>query len=231
MHLLGLQYTNFMMVYRSLMMYVMIGVLLSGISLWVSDVSGYSESFLLGESGQWLAIRLLMLLMILPILELSKFEAKSGYDKYVLTLPVRRSIIVQSYYLFYFLSITFGVILSFGIVYIYSLLFQLSFNSNYVVELIALEAVTLLLAGAIIFPLLYYFGVKKSDVIIISGVFGPFIALNNVKEIHYLLERPPLSNFNLDLSIYLPFILLLAGILLFLISFIVSLSIYRKKEF
>jgi len=228
MRMLGLQYTNFFMVYRSVLMYAATSIVLSGISLWISDVS---ESFVLGEGGKWLAIRFIMLLMMLPILELSKIEAKSGYDKYVLTLPVRRSTIVQSYYLFYFLFITIGVILSYGVVYIYTLLFQLPFNSNNVVELIAVDAVALLLAGAIVFPLLYNYGVEKSDVIIIAGVFGSFISINNVSEIHYLLERPPLSNLNLNLSIYLPFLLFLVGILLFILSSLISLCIYRKKEF
>ncbi|MFJ5764371.1 ABC-2 transporter permease [Lysinibacillus sp. NPDC093210] len=231
MQMLGLQYTNFYMVYRSVLMYAAISIVLSGISIWVSEVSGDSEPFVLGESGQWLAIRFIMLLMMFPTLELSKIEAKSGYDKYVLTLPVRRSTIVQSYYLFYFLSITIGVILSYGVVYIYTLCFQLSFNSKNVVEWIAVDAVALLLAGAIIFPLLYNFGVEKSDGIIIAGVFGPFIAINYVGEIHYLLERLPLSNFNLNISTLLPILLLLVGILLFLLSSFISLGIYRKKEF
>lgn len=38
----------------------------------------------------------------IPALEVIKYESKSGYEKYVLTLPVTRSNIVQSHYFFYF---------------------------------------------------------------------------------------------------------------------------------
>jgi len=228
---IGLVMTNYYMIYRSVLMYTVISIAISGISIWIADDSGYSEPFLLGGGGQALAIRFIMLLMMFPTLELAKIEGKSGYDKYVLTFPVRRSTIVQSYYLFYFLSITIGVILAYCVVYLYTLLFQLTFNSNNVAEWIAIDAVALLLAGAIIFPLLYHFGVEKSDIITIAGVFGPFIAISYVGEIHYLLERLPLSNLNLDLSAFLPFLLLLVGVLVFLLSLFIATFIYSKKEF
>ncbi len=45
-----------------------------------------------------------ILLVVMPALDVIKYEGKSGYDKYVLTLPVNRRHIVQSHYLFYFFN-------------------------------------------------------------------------------------------------------------------------------
>lgn len=230
-HTFGLVMTNYYMIYRSLLMYAALSITIAGLSIWVSDVLNYSVPFVVSGGGQGLAIRFIMLLMMFPTLELSKIEAKSGYDKYVLTLPIYRRTIVQSYYLFYFLSIIIGVLLSYGSIYIYTLLFQLSFNSNHVAEWIAVDAVTLLVAGAIIFPLLYHYGLEKSEGIIIVGVLVPFFSLSKVGEIRNLLERSPLSSFNLDLSTYFPYLLLLGGILVFLLSMLIALFIYSKKEF
>ena len=44
----------------------------------------------------------IILFAAIPALEVIKYESKSGYEKYVLTLPVTRNNIVQSHYLFYF---------------------------------------------------------------------------------------------------------------------------------
>lgn len=232
MKIIGLTLTNVYMVYRSIMMYVGIIIVISGISIWLSDIAGYSVPYVRGGGGQALAIRCTMLFMMFPVWDLSKIEAKSGYNKYMLTLPVSRSDIVKNNYFFYFLSILLAFLFSYGIVYIYTLLFQLSFDTNNVFEWIAADTAAMFLAGALIFPLLYNYGVEKSDIITLGSLFGAFAAINYVGvEIDYLMKRPPLSNFNLDLSTHLPLLLLLLSILVFLLSIFIATTIYRKKEF
>lgn len=60
--------------------------------------------FYFGDASMHRFVAMLIILLIaMPALEIIKYEGKSGYDKYVLTLPVTRNNIVQSHYLFYFL--------------------------------------------------------------------------------------------------------------------------------
>lgn len=82
--------TSYYLVYRSLFMYI-------GISIFVAAlVLGFGQ-----ESMHPFIVLLTLLLVSIPAMEVIKHESKSGYDKFVLTMPINRAHIVFGHYLFF----------------------------------------------------------------------------------------------------------------------------------
>lgn len=159
----GLLLTNYYLVYRSFFAYAGIAVLVSGLMFYFGDASMH----------RFVAM-LIILLTAMPALEIIKYESKSGYDKYVLTLPVTRNNIVQSHYLFYFFVAMVGALLSYGIFYIYDLISDTPMDNIF--KIVSLGTFIVLFAGAIAYPLLYMIGPEKSDAIVIGGAIGGLFA-------------------------------------------------------
>lgn len=211
----GLLLTSYYLVYRSSFLYTGLAILLSGIILTFADASMHR-----------LVAMLNILLMVMSALDVIKFEGKSGYDKYVLTLPVSRSNIVQSHYLFYFLVVIYGVLLSYGIFYIYDLISDTQIDGKF--NSIFFGTFAVLLTGAINFPLYYIFGPEKSDSITMGSVGGAIlVTIVSQDMVGYLatLSKPN------DPDLYVPIIYLIFGVIVYIVSLFSSVFIYHKKEF
>ena len=217
--MISLLMTNYYLVYRSFFAYTGLAILVSGLILY------FGNSMMHG-----MAVMLMILLMSLPATEVIKLEARSGYDKYVHTLPVSRSNIVQSHYLFYFLIVIIGALLSYGIFYVYELVSITSIDGIF--SIVSFGSFIVLFAGAFNFPLLYIFGPEKSDVIVLgSGIGGLFAFIGLKSVVGYLIEQLPLSNFNIDPSLYVPIIYLILGAIIYILSYFIAAFIYHKKQF
>ncbi|MFB7159463.1 ABC-2 transporter permease [Lysinibacillus sp. NPDC056232] len=212
----GLLLTNYYLVFRSLFVYIGVALLGSGLIFYFGDTSIHRY------------VAFITLFVAMPALEVIKHEGKSGYDKYVLTLPVSRTNIVQSHYFFYFTTVVIGTLLSCGIFYIHGLVSDTPLNGIY--NTVSLGTFIVLFAGAVAFPFLYVFGSEKSDVITVGGAIGGYIATLGIQSlIRYLTE--PLSNLNIDPSFYVPIIFLTFGVVIYILSFFIATFIYYKKEF
>ena len=116
----------------------------------------------------------IILFAAIPALEVIKYESKSGYEKYVLTLPVTRNNIVQSHYLFYFIVVIIGTLLSYSIFYVHASVSDTPIDDD-IFKSVSLGTFIILNAGAIAYPLLYIFGAEKSDAITIGGACGDLL--------------------------------------------------------
>ena len=96
----------------------------------------------------------IILFAAIPALEVIKYESKSGYEKYVLTLPVTRNNIVQSHYLFYFIVVIIGTLLSYSIFYVHASVSDTPIDDD-IFKSVSLGTFIILNAGAIAYPLLY----------------------------------------------------------------------------
>lgn len=211
----GLLLTSYYLVYRSSFLYTGLAILLSVIILTFADASMHRLVALLN-----------ILLMVMSALDVIKFEGKSGYDKYVLTLPVSRSTIVQSHYLFYFLVVIYGVILSYSIFYIYDLVSGTPINE--MSDSIFFGIFAVLLTGAINFPLYYIFGPEKSDSITLGSVGGAIlITIVSQSLVGYLASFFNPNNPDL----LAPIIYLIFGVIVYIVSLWSAILIYRRKEF
>ncbi|MFJ7667363.1 ABC-2 transporter permease [Lysinibacillus sp. NPDC097195] len=216
----GLLFTNLYLVYRVILVYTLIGI---GLTVLYLKLTG-------GAYVVFSAITLCLVITI-PVWEILKVEAQSGYNKYLLTLPVSRKNIIQSYYLVYFLILVIGVILFIGILGTYSLFSEFSMDLS-LFQTIAFTILSMLTLGGIIFPLIFILGEEKSDFILLVSLLFMGLVVNSLRlSVDYLIEQIPLLKLNLNPLKHVPLIFLLIGICIFLLSFYISLFIYRKKEF
>lgn len=212
----GLLLTNYYLVYRTLFVYTGVEILASGIILYFGDMLMYR-----------LIAMLTTLLMAMPALEVIKYESKSGYDKYVLTLPITRRHVVQSHYCFYFIVVSIGTLLAYGIFCIHGLVLGRPIDER-VFNTVSSGTFIVLNAGAIAYPLLYVFGAEKSDAITIGGACGGLLATFGLQSfIGYLIEKLPFLNSLL----YIPVLYTLFGVMIYIISYSISVFLYNKKEF
>ncbi|MGE6618622.1 ABC-2 transporter permease [Bacillus mycoides] len=214
----GLLLTNYYLVYRTFFMFMGIAILGAGFVFYFGNASMYR-----------LIATFIILFAAIPALEVIKYESKSGYEKYVLTLPVTRKNIVQSHYLFYFLVVIIGTLLSYGIFYVHGLVSDTPIDDG-IFKSVSLGTFIILNAGAIAYPLLYVFGAEKSDAITIGGACGglaTYFGLQSV--IGYLIEQFPISNLNS--SVYVSILYTIFGVIIYIFSYFISVFIYRKKEF
>ncbi|HDR8063277.1 ABC-2 transporter permease [Bacillus thuringiensis] len=214
----GLLLTNYYLVYRTFFMFMGIAILGAGFVFYFGDASMYR-----------LIATFIILFAAIPALEVIKYESKSGYEKYVLTLPVTRSNIVESHYFFYFLVVIIGTLLSYGIFYVYGLVSGTPIDDG-IFKSVSLGTFIILNAGAIAYPLLYVFGAEKSDAITIGGACGGLVIYFGLQSvIGYLIEQFPISNLNE--SVYVSILYIIFGVIIYTFSFFISVFIYRKKEF
>ncbi|MEC0902390.1 MULTISPECIES: ABC-2 transporter permease [Bacillus] len=214
----GLLLTSYYLIYRTFLMFMAVAILGAGLIFYFGDASMYN-----------LIAVCTILFAAIPALEVVKHESKSGYDKYVLTLPVTRGNIVQSHYFFYFLVVIIGTLLSCGIFYVYGLISGATIDDS-IFKGISLGIFIILNAGAISYPLLYVFGAEKSDAITIGSACGGLLAYFGLQGvIGYLIEQLPLSN--LSPVIYISILYTIFGVIIYILSFLISILIYHKKEF
>lgn len=211
----GLLMTSYYLVYRSSLWYTGLAILLSVIILAYAD-----------DSMHRLVAMLNILLMVMSALDVIKFEGKSGYDKYVLTLPVSRGQVVQSHYLFYLLVVIYGVLLSFCIFSIYSFVSGTEIKDMF--HSICFGTFAVLITGGINFPLYYIFGSEKSDSITLGSVGGAILITIVTQTLVGGLATSMDAN---DPERFVPIVYLLFGLLVYIISLFSSMFIYQKKEF
>ena len=170
----------------------------------------------------------IILFAAIPALEVIKYESKSGYEKYVLTLPVTRNNIVQSHYLFYFLVVIIGTLLSYGIFYIHSFVSDTPIDND-IFKSVSLGTFIILNAGAIAYPLLYVLEQKNLMLLQLEAHAGTCY-LFWITKCNWLSNRT-ISNIKFKF-IFIRFHSIYDiwhyHIYLF---FFISVFIYRKKEF
>ncbi|MDI6535030.1 ABC-2 transporter permease (plasmid) [Bacillus mycoides] len=214
----GLLLTSYYLIYRTFLMFMGVAILGAGLVFYFGDASMYN-----------LIAVCTILFAAIPALEVVKHESKSGYDKYVLTLPVTRGNIVQSHYFFYFLVVIIGTLLSCGIFYVHGLISGTTIDDS-IFKGVSLGIFIILNAGAISYPLLYVFGAEKSDAITIGSACGGLLAYFGLQGvIGYLIEQLPLSN--LSPALYISILYTILGVIIYILSFFISILIYHKKEF
>lgn len=214
----GLLLTNYYLVHRSVLSYIFIASLVAFVLLWFSS-----------EKSLPIAIMIILLLTSLPSLEIIKKENSSGYDRYVLTLPVSKKNIVTSHYIFYFVNSSIGVIVSFFIFFVYDNFFVKEENLKFL-DSASLGIFIVLFGGSLVFPLLYLLGPEKSDAIVIGGGMIGLLFVFIIQELIKQFQKifPLILKYT---HFIIPMIYIFLGIIIYLVSYYVSRIIYLKKEF
>ncbi len=153
------------------------------------------------------------------------FEEMCNWNRFARSLPIKKQTLIASKYILS-LALTAGMI-----VLVTPILFLVN-NGDAVIptnELFALIAVSLtlgLIITAFIIPIYIHFGATKGRIILFAATFILFFSLGMFKDI---VQFPTIETWNklLTASYYAP----LFALMLLLLSFIISIKLYNKKQF
>lgn len=226
MKMTGLVLTNFYMVYRSLIIY-MVGAIVTGAILFMY----IGDDTFFGIDAEFFVPRIIFLLSILPAFEVLKVAAKSGYDKYVLTFPVRIGTIVKSQYIFLAFITVVGIMVALGALYIFSLLSWISLDIILYQEVISMFTI-FILTGSVTFPLIYLFGTAKSDIFVLLTFFASYYVVGLISKVmQYIAGLMNINLLKFNILIGFSVIFILIGLLIYILSYYCSVTINKKKEF
>ena len=156
-----------------------------------------------------------------------KKEFISKWGKYKLTLPVKIAAIVKSYFISQLIWLLVGILYA-GIVISLSWALHGCPYDNRIdaVSIFALGISVSIFTGAFFFPLLYLGGEERSDVfLVISLLCGIGVVLGIISVLNLYLA-PGVTTILLSAAI-----LLLGSLLVFALSYPLTVGIYGKKEY
>lgn len=163
--------------------------------------------------------------VLIPVhaFEVLKYDAMSGWNKYELVLPVTRERIVESKYLTFILLIILSFLLVFSIAFSIHMLMFPTIHSIFINYLLRGMGLIICIAS-FIYPLTYKLGTEKSDSIMMGSVV---FSLGMFFVIDFMLEMIDVEGFDEKFSS----IFFIVSILFLIISYVVSINIYKNKEF
>lgn len=183
----------------------------------------YGIIFFLGNNesgGGMVAGMIAMLSVLLPITALS-YDEKARWDRYALTMPISRNMLVWSKYLLSLLIALVCGLLALGLMLLFnSLPFSEALMTGWVMAGVAL------FLSAITYPLYFKLGVEKARYVFMAIFLLPTISLLILNNLN--IPMPDLDE--AKLLRLLP-LLPLFSLALFGLSGLLSCKIYAKKEF
>lgn len=156
-----------------------------------------------------------------------KKEYISKWGKYKLTLPIKRADIIKSHFISQLIWLLVGAFFAGLSISLSWMLHGCPFdNSIDTISIFALGISISLFTGAFFFPLFYLGGEERSDVfLIISLLCGGGIAFMIISLLNFYLD-PGLTTILLGATI-----LLICSLLIFALSYSLTIDIYNKKEY
>lgn len=174
----------------------------------------------------WAAVVILLQISIYAVQAVSTLQtdANSQWNKFEITMPVRRKDVIGARYIGFIFCGIVGIIttlVTIGVFY----LFQTNVNFERVIFSFTFGVVLLLLVPALTHPLLLIFGIDKSETMSVISIFAATV-LYVGSSMLFNLVLPDLSNGDL---IFRGMIIIISGIL-FAISYVISKQLYQKRE-
>lgn len=174
----------------------------------------------------WAAVVVLLQIAVYSVQAVSTLQtdANSQWNRFEITMPVRRKDIVGARYIGFILCGIVGIItalLTIGVLYFA----QTNINYERVFFSFTFGVVLLLIVPAFTHPLLLIFGIDKSETMLMISIAAATV-LYVGSSVVFNLILPDLSSSNL---VFRGLIILISGIL-FAISYIISRQLYQKRE-
>ena len=177
------------------------------------------------DEPSFLSGMIILIMSMLPITSFS-YDQHAKWDLYTQTLPVSRKELVMSKYMLGIMSIVAGAILAILLNIIILLVKSLEVDLWYLILANSLIALVALLYLSILIPLVYKFGVEKSRLLMIIVLAIPSVLAIGLSKlgvsISVLDEIKPV----IVVAIGLVFV-----VCVMLISYVISIRIYMKKDF
>lgn len=214
----GLLLNQYYSVEKSIWSYVVLGLILATVLIFFDNLI-----------AQRLAAFIPILFMAISALEVLKQEAKSGWNKYVLTLPVKRNRVVQSHYLFFSVLTLTGLLIACVAFVLAQSVFGQAPSARFINSVLIILGMTFTL-GFVAYPLTYLLGTEKAELVAMIGMVSG-LGLYFLSSFVYGLFFVPLDllqGLNHDLIFALGFLII--NFILFVVSYVVSIQIYKRKE-
>lgn len=202
--MLSLIIKDFLNMKKALLIYL----LLLGVYVFVFAFTG-DLSVILG---------VLMIISVMTVISAMGFDEKYKWNVYELALPISRKTIVIEKYVLGILFFIISFVISFAFSYIMSFFKEVDVYENInAASLLTIIGVVML---SILLPLLFKYGVEKGRILLIAVLALPTVFIMVFQS--YITEE------RVELAIkFLPLI----AIALMVISIMISIKIYNKKEF
>lgn len=158
--------------------------------------------------------------MVIVLLTACGYDEKTGWDKYALTMPVSRSSIVLSKYVLGLVMDVLGFVTA-------AIFFVMSGTSlqEMMVGQCVFQTISLFLL-AVEFPIIFKFGVEKARLSVAVIMLAPVLLVYMV--VQSGLWQP---NFDFEWLMRLVYLGPVAGLCLLALSAVVSIQVYKGKEF
>ncbi|PKM59223.1 MAG: ABC-2 transporter permease [Firmicutes bacterium HGW-Firmicutes-4] len=173
--------------------------------------------------GNGFIFGMIILMFAMMVVTTISYDDLAKWDAYALTMPVTRKEMVLSKYLVMAFLNTLGAVLSLIVGIVGSVIMRQSFD----LEILAIIGSVYLVAfifGSVIIPLIYKFGTEKARLMLFLCALLPTALILLVEQFNVPL--PTTGN----PWIYL-FLLIAFSIVGVVLSYLISLKIYTKKEF
>jgi len=166
---------------------------------------------------------IIIFMFAMMVITTISYDDLAKWDTYALTMPVTRKEIVLSKYLVMGILNIAGALLSLVVGFIGTMIMGRSFS----MEILAIIGVVFLIAfifGSVILPLIYKFGAEKARLMLFLCALIPISILLVIEQMNIPIPT--------DANPWI-YLLLLIGFTLggLILSFLISLRLYEKKEF
>ena len=186
----------------------------------------------IGKKNTSLIIGYMLLSMIgFPFNSIASLRKESNgkWSKYKLTTPVKRSVIVQSYFLSLLLWLVVGMAFAGIGAAISVMLYGSSFDRNTDIFMLFVAGVGIsLFMGAIFFPLFYIGGEERNEVFLVISLLGGIGLVMGLTALINTLFPSPMTTTQI---LFGGTIIFACALLAFAISYPLTAYIYRRKEY
>lgn len=168
------------------------------------------------KNGSMFGTMVTLLFAMQPITALA-FDEKANWDKYALAMPVSRAEIVISKYVLGILLSLFAALLNFIAQFLLGTEINVDNKTVFVTLSVSIIFISLLL------PVIFKFGVEKGRLLMFIVLMLPTLII--------LMFKDTFSSITQDMIIKAIYGLPLLAIAILILSMLLSISIYKKKEF
>ncbi len=175
------------------------------------------------REGNSFVFGIIILMFAMMVVTTISYDDLAKWDAYALTMPVTRAEMVLSKYLVMALLNTLGAVLSLIVGVAGSIIMRKSFDLE-ILTIIGLIYLIAFIFGSVIIPLIYKFGTEKARLMLFLCALLPTALILLVEQLDVPL--PTTGN----PWIYL-ILLVACSVIGVILSYLISLKIYTKKEF
>lgn len=189
-------------------------------------ILGIIPTALINYDPNFMLIISMLIIFIISINTFS-FDKENNWNKYALTMPVSRRDIVRAKYRLNIIGLLLGSILGFLLTLIGNFFYKIDLDFNSFINILIISMAFFLILSAIDLPTLFKWGTNKGKIVLMIVLFTLIAIIFQIieKAYNYILNISSIDTIKLNLLI------ILISILIYFISYKISLYIMSKKEY